>query len=95
MPGSVGYRIRIRVQGQLDASWWSAVFSNLELEVGPDDTSLISGLLMDQAAVHGLLATIRDLGLSLVSIEAAAQQLAIRAVSDEGRNCAVSDSRTL
>ncbi len=72
MPGSVGYRIRCRVRGQLDAAWWSAVFSDLELTVEADGTSLVSGVLTDQAALHGLLATVRDLGLSLVSLETAA-----------------------
>jgi hypothetical protein len=37
-----------------------------------DGTTLVSGELADQAAVHGLLASIRDLGLSLISVETAA-----------------------
>lgn len=72
MPGSVSYRIRLRVQGQLEPAWWSGLPSDLVLTVEPDGTSLLSGVLMDQAAVHGLLATIRDLGLSLVSIDTVA-----------------------
>ena len=38
----------------------------------PDGTTLVSGELADQAAVHGLLAAIRDLGLSLISVETVA-----------------------
>jgi hypothetical protein len=34
----------------------------------PDGTTLVSGELPDQAALHGLLAAIRDLGLSLISV---------------------------
>ncbi len=73
MPGSVGYRIRLRVRGRLDAAWWSALFSDLALTVEADGTSLISGVLTDQAAVHGLLATVRDLGIPLVSLETSAE----------------------
>ncbi len=76
MPGSVCYRIRFRVRGRLDASWWSAVFADLELTVDADGTSLVSGLLTDQTALYGLLATVRDLGLSLVSLETTAEAAA-------------------
>ena len=66
-----GYRIRIRVHGQL-APAWSGVFGDVALEPKPDGTTLIGGELSDQSAVHGLLDAIRDLGMSLISIEAAA-----------------------
>lgn len=72
MRGSVGYRIRLRVQGQLDAAWWPGLFSDLVLTVEPEGTSLLTGMVTDQAALHGLMATIRDLGLSLVSLETTA-----------------------
>ncbi len=74
MPGSVGYRIQLRVQGHLDGAWWSGLFSGLVLTVEGDGTSLISGVLTDQAALHGLLATVRDLGISLVSLETSAEE---------------------
>jgi len=72
MARSGGYRVRIRVQGELSPAWWSEVFVDLLLTAEPSGTTLISGDLPDQAALHGLLATIRDRGLSIVSVETAA-----------------------
>jgi hypothetical protein len=59
-------RYEIRVDGVLDDRWadWFG-----GLQVTSDGTqTVISGLLPDQPALHGLLAKIRDLGLSLVSV---------------------------
>lgn len=71
MAPSARYQVRVRVQGELGAAW-SEVFPDLALTPGPDGTTEISGELIDQAALHGLLATIRDLGLSLDSVETTA-----------------------
>jgi hypothetical protein len=68
MDHPVRYQVRIRIRGEL-APRWSAVLGDLELAPGPDGTTVLSGDLADQAAVHGLLDSIRDLGLSLVSVE--------------------------
>lgn len=68
MGWSAGYRVRVRVHGELGPTW-SAAFSNLTLEPSADGTTLIRGEVGDQAALHGLLAAIRDLGLSLISVE--------------------------
>lgn len=67
----VRHQVRVRVQGKLPATW-SSVFSDLAVTAEPDGTTLVSGELADQAAVHGLLAAIRDLGLSLISVETVA-----------------------
>jgi hypothetical protein len=56
----------IRVQGVLD-SWWAAWFDGLQLSSEGEET-VISGLLADQPALHGLLAKVRDLGLCLISV---------------------------
>jgi hypothetical protein len=64
----VRHQVRIRVQGELPATW-SSVFSDLAVTAESDGTTLVTGELADQAAVHGLLAAIRDLGLSLISVE--------------------------
>jgi len=57
----------IRVQGHLDARW-AAWFDGLAIAHGSDRTTTIEGLVADQAALHGLLQRIRDLGLPLISV---------------------------
>jgi hypothetical protein len=71
MANLVHHQVRVRVKGELPASWFS-VFSDLAVTAEPDGTTLVSGELADQAAVHGLLAAIQDLGLSLISVETVA-----------------------
>jgi hypothetical protein len=71
MQRAVRYRVRVRVQGEL-APGWSAVLGDLALVPELDGTTLVTGELPDQAAVHGLLASIRDLGLTLISAETTA-----------------------
>jgi len=56
----------IRVQGVLDARW-AAWFEDLQITSDGTDT-VISGPVADQAALHGLLAKVRDLGLVLISV---------------------------
>ena len=56
----------IRVDGVLD-SRWAAWFGGLHIE-REDTQTVISGFLADQAALHGLLTKIRDLGLCLISV---------------------------
>ena len=60
-------RYEIRLQGHLH-SRWAAWFDALSLTNEPDGTTLISGLVVDQAALHGLLQKVRDVGLPLVSV---------------------------
>jgi hypothetical protein len=63
-----GFNVRVQVLGELGPTW-SAMFADLSAEPGAGGTTLISGEIPDQAALHGLLAAIRDLGLSLLSVE--------------------------
>jgi hypothetical protein len=65
-PGSPA-RYEVWVEGVLDA-YWAAWFENLQIDNDGRHT-IISGSLADQAALHGLLAKIRDLGLSLISLD--------------------------
>ncbi len=58
---------RIRVRGHLDDSW-SDWFGGLTLRRQEDGTTLLTGQVADQAALHGLIARIRDLGLPLLSV---------------------------
>ena len=61
-------RYEIRIQGHLDQRW-SSWFDGLTVTSEPDDaTTLIAGPIPDQAALHGLLAKVRDLGLPLISV---------------------------
>lgn len=56
----------IRVEGILDGRW-AAWFGGLQVE-GAGTQTVISGLLADQSALHGLLGKIGDLGLCLISV---------------------------
>ena len=57
----------IRIEGYLAPSW-SESFDGLQLNYTPDDETILSGTVADQAALHGLLARIRDLNLTLISV---------------------------
>jgi hypothetical protein len=57
----------IRFQGHLDDRW-AAFFDGLSLEPRPDGVSVLRGRVIDQAALHGVLARLRDLGLPLLSV---------------------------
>lgn len=58
----------IRLRGHLDARWadW---FDGLHITLEEDGDTLLTGPIMDQAALHGLLKKVRDLGLPLISVE--------------------------
>ena len=60
-------RYEIRLRGHLD-SRWAAWFDGLSLTNSSDGTTIIHGPVADQAALHGLLQKVRDLGLPLVSV---------------------------
>jgi hypothetical protein len=60
-------RYEIRLTGRLDAHW-AAWFDGLTVSDETDGTTLISGPIADQAALHGVLQRVRDLGLPLVSV---------------------------
>lgn len=57
----------IRVNGHL-GSRWTAWFDGLSLADEDDGTAVIRGPVVDQAALHGLLQKLRDLGIPLVSL---------------------------
>jgi hypothetical protein len=60
-------RYEIRLKGHLDARWtdW---FEGLSFTHESDGTTILSGPVVDQAALYGLLRKVRDLGLPLVSV---------------------------
>ena len=61
-------QVEIRVKGQIDAHW-SSWFEGLTIEHTSEGETVITGEVTDQAALYGLLARLRDLGLSLVSVD--------------------------
>lgn len=63
----MGETYRIRVGGHL-SDCWSDWLEGMAIECHPDGTTTLTGEIVDQAALHGLIARIRDLALPLVSI---------------------------
>lgn len=61
---------QIRIREQLDNRWASR-FHGFRFVYQKDGTTLLEGPVPDQAALHGLLARVRDLGLTLVSVNRA------------------------
>jgi len=60
-------RYQIRILGALDQSW-SEWFDGFTISQQNGETLLV-GQVLDQAALHGILAKINDLGLSIISVE--------------------------
>ena len=65
-PGAGRYEIRFT--GRLHERW-AVWFDGLTVSHRSDGTTVISGPIADQAALHGLLQRVRDLGLPLLSVE--------------------------
>jgi hypothetical protein len=57
----------IRLKGHVDDRW-AEWFEGLTITLEEDGNTLLTGPVIDQAALHGLLKKVRDLGLPLVSI---------------------------
>ena len=60
-------RYEIRLNGHLGPRW-AARFDGMTLTTRPDGTTLLEGPVVDQAALHGLLRTLGDLGIPLLSV---------------------------
>ena len=62
-----GENYEIRLKGHLDVRWadW---FDGLTLTQESDGTTVLSGSVVDQAALYGLLGKVRDLGLPLIAV---------------------------
>ena len=58
----------VRLEGHLDEHW-STWFDGMAVTRADDGTTTLRGRLVDQAALHGLLAKIRDLGVTLIQLD--------------------------
>ncbi len=58
---------QIRIKGQLD-SQWTDWFGGLTITLEDNGDTLLTGPVVDQAALYGLLKKVRDLGVLLVSV---------------------------
>jgi hypothetical protein len=65
---ATGARYVVRLGGQLDPSW-SEWLGGMEIVWDVHGNTLLLGRLADQAALHGLLTRIRDLGVPLLSVQ--------------------------
>ena len=67
MQSNEGGSYEIRLKGHLEPRWadW---FDGLSLTQESDGTTVLRGSVVDQAALHGLLGKVRDLGLPLIAI---------------------------
>ncbi|MEP6854341.1 MAG: hypothetical protein ABJA33_02640 [Pedococcus sp.] len=63
-------RYEIRIGGHLNTRW-SIQLDGMNLTLADDGTTLIAGLVTDQAALHGLLTKLRDIGLPVLSVNRA------------------------
>lgn len=69
---------RIQIKGHLDPNWTDWL-GDMTLTQRPDGTTILTGPVADQPALHGLLGRINSLGLTLLLVEQ------IEPVSEEGR----------
>jgi hypothetical protein len=60
-------KVEIRIKGGLDEHW-SEWFQNFEVKRGEKDETILVGEVVDQAGLYGLIAKVRDLGLTLISV---------------------------
>ena len=71
---SAYYELRVRgLLSQQAASWFSGMEIVVDETINPSQT-VIKGFMIDQAALHGLISRIRDLGLTLVSVNQIARK---------------------
>jgi hypothetical protein len=66
-PTSNAQHYEIRIKGHLEARW-SNRFEGLTITLEENGNTLLAGPVADQAALHGLLKKVRDLGMPLVSV---------------------------
>jgi hypothetical protein len=70
---------QIRIKGHLSPQW-TGWFEGLTITLEEDGDTLLTGTVIDQAALHGLLRKVRDLGMPLLSVNSV--EVRRQAVSD-------------
>ncbi len=78
-------RYEIRLRGHLDERW-AEQFEGLAIRLEDQGDTLLTGPVVDQAALHGLLKIVRDVGLPLVSIMALGSRAADAAGLDNSNS---------
>ena len=61
--------VEIRIEGKLDERW-AEWLGDLTIRCNEQNETILSGYFPDQAALYGLIGKLRDLGISLVSVNA-------------------------
>jgi hypothetical protein len=59
--------VKIRIAGQIDKDW-AEWLENCSLEHVAENETVLTGKVIDQAGLYGLIAKLRDLGLTLLSV---------------------------
>jgi hypothetical protein len=73
---------RLTIKGHLDGAW-SAWFDGLTITMGDNGETILTGPVVDQTALHGVLIKIRDLGLPLLTLTRIGPGSAAMDVDDE------------
>ncbi len=60
-------KVEIRIKGCIDQHW-SEWFNDFNIMYTNNDETILSGNIQDQAALYGLIARLRDLGLTLIEV---------------------------
>ena len=66
-PQNESGQYEIRLRGHLEPRW-SAWFDGMTLTIEDDGTTVVTGSVVDQAALQGLLRKVHDMGVQLISV---------------------------
>jgi hypothetical protein len=68
-------QVQIRVKGRIDERW-SEWLDGLTITHTAEGETVLTGVILDQSALYGLMSKLRDLGLSLLAVTCAKQDFA-------------------
>ncbi len=78
-------RVEITVKKRIDSNW-SEWFENMTIRHTEQNETILCGTVVDQAALYGLLAKLRDLGLALVSVNSVEVEEKRKATEEQERH---------